>query len=66
MRIAFFGTPEFAVPSLRALLEEGFEVAGVVTQPDRPRGRSRSQLLPPPVKAGEAIALYLLSANFFE
>lgn len=50
MRIAFFGTPEFAVPSLRALLEEGFEVAGVVTQPDRPRGRSRSQLLPPPVK----------------
>lgn len=51
MRIAFFGTPEFAVPSLRALLEEGFEVAGVVTQPDRPRGRSRSQLLPPPVKA---------------
>lgn len=51
MRIAFFGTPEFAVPSLRALLEEGFEVAGVVTQPDRPRGRSRSQLLPPPVKS---------------
>lgn len=51
MRIAFFGTPAFAVPSLRALLEEGFEVAAVVTQPDRPRGRSRSQLLPPPVKA---------------
>ena len=51
MRIAFFGTPEFAVPSLRALLEEGFDVAGVVTQPDRPRGRSRSQLVPPPVKA---------------
>jgi len=50
MRLAFFGTPEFAVPSLRALLEEGFEVAAVVTQPDRPRGRSRSQLRPPPVK----------------
>jgi methionyl-tRNA formyltransferase len=50
MRIAFFGTPEFAVPSLRALLEEGFDVAAVVSQPDRPQGRSRSQLLPPPVK----------------
>ncbi len=50
MRVVFFGTPEFAVPSLRALLEEGFEVAAVVTQPDRPHGRSRSQLVPPPVK----------------
>jgi len=50
MRIAFFGTPEFAVPSLRALIEEGFEVGAVVTQPDRPQGRSRSQLIPSPVK----------------
>ncbi|MFQ6045566.1 MAG: methionyl-tRNA formyltransferase, partial [Gemmatimonadales bacterium] len=51
MRIVFFGTPEFAVPSLRALLGEGFDVAAVVTQPDRPRGRSRSTLIPSPVKA---------------
>jgi methionyl-tRNA formyltransferase len=50
MRIAFFGTPAFAVPSLRALLEEAFEVSVVVTQPDRPQGRSRSTLVPPPVK----------------
>jgi methionyl-tRNA formyltransferase len=50
MRIVFFGTPEFAVPSLRALLHEQAEVAAVVTQPDRPRGRSRSVLVPPPVK----------------
>jgi methionyl-tRNA formyltransferase len=50
VRIAFFGTPEFAVPSLRALLGEGFEVPVVVTQPDRPQGRSRSRLVPPPVK----------------
>ncbi len=50
MRVAFFGTPEFAVPSFRALLEEGFEVALAVTQPDRPHGRSRSQLVAPPVK----------------
>ncbi len=50
MRVAFFGTPDFAVPSLEALAGEGFDVLAVVTQPDRPRGRSRSQLEPPPVK----------------
>ena len=50
MRVAFFGTPEFAVPSLRALVGEGFEVVAVVTQPDAPQGRSRSHLVPPPVK----------------
>jgi methionyl-tRNA formyltransferase len=50
MRLVFFGTPEFAVPSLRALSEEGFDVAAVVTQPDKPRGRHHTQLLPSPVK----------------
>lgn len=50
MRVVFFGTPEFAVPSLEALLGEGFDVLAVVTQPDRPRGRSRSRLVPSPVK----------------
>ncbi len=50
MRVLFWGTPEFAAPSLRALVGEGFEVAGAVTQPDRPRGRSRSVLVAPPVK----------------
>ncbi|MEP6688462.1 MAG: methionyl-tRNA formyltransferase [Gemmatimonadales bacterium] len=50
MRIVFFGTPEFAVPSLRGLLREGYQVVGVVTQPDKPQGRSRSTLVPPPVK----------------
>ncbi len=50
MRILFWGTPEFAVPPLLALLGEGHDVVGVVTQPDRPRGRSRSQLDPSPVK----------------
>ena len=39
MRIVFMGTPEFAVPSLRALCENGYEVVGVFTQPDRPKGR---------------------------
>ena len=50
MRTIFWGTPEFAAPALRALIGEGHEVVGVVTQPDRPRGRSRSQLVASPVK----------------
>jgi methionyl-tRNA formyltransferase len=50
MRIVFFGTPAFAVASLQALIQGRFTVAGVVTQPDKPQGRSRSELVPPPVK----------------
>ena len=50
MRVVFFGTPEFAVPSLEALLGEGFDVVAAVTQPDKPQGRSRSTAVPPPVK----------------
>jgi methionyl-tRNA formyltransferase len=49
VRVLFWGTPEFAAAPLRALLGEGFEVVGVVTQPDKPVGRSRT-LTPPPVK----------------
>jgi methionyl-tRNA formyltransferase len=41
VRILFWGTPNFAVPSLRALAEEGHDIVGVVTQPDRPSGRGR-------------------------
>jgi len=48
MRVVFLGTPEFAVPSLRALAER-FTVLGVVTRPDRPAGRGRLPR-PPPVK----------------
>ncbi|MCY9513697.1 methionyl-tRNA formyltransferase [Paenibacillus apiarius] len=49
-KIVFMGTPAFAVPSLEMLLQEGYEVAAVVTQPDRPVGRKRV-LTPTPVKA---------------
>jgi methionyl-tRNA formyltransferase len=49
MRVLFWGTPEFAASPLRALIGEGFEVTGVVTQPDKPQGRSR-RLTSPPVK----------------
>ena len=56
MRVVFFGTPAFAVPTLEALLDAGHDVAAVVTQPDRPQGRSRSQLVPPPVKTAACAA----------
>ena len=49
MRIVFMGTPDFALFSLKALVEAGEEVVGVVTQPDKPRGRGYV-LTPPPVK----------------
>ena len=49
-RVVFFGTPDFAVPSLRALLAGPDEVVVVVCQPDRPAGRGQ-QLRPPPVKS---------------
>jgi methionyl-tRNA formyltransferase len=49
LRLVFFGTPDFAVPSLNTLLASRHTVAAVVTQPDRPKGRGR-QLTPPPVK----------------
>ncbi len=50
MRVLFWGTPDFATPPLRALLGEGFDVVGVVTQPDRAVGRHRSTVVAPPVK----------------
>lgn len=49
MKIVFMGTPEFAVPSLRMLLQEGYEVAAVITQPDKPKGRGK-KLAAPAVK----------------
>jgi methionyl-tRNA formyltransferase len=49
LRVLFWGTPLFALPSLRALTEEGHEIVGVVTQPDRRSGRGR-KLTPSPVR----------------
>ncbi len=49
MRVIFLGTPEFAVPSLRALLDSSYEISAVFTQPDRPAGRGQKEQ-PPPVK----------------
>ena len=47
MRVLFWGTPEFALPALRAVERSGREVAGVVTRPDRPRGRGRKPAASP-------------------
>lgn len=49
MRVVFMGTPDFAVPSLQAVLDQGHEVCAVFTQPDKPKGRGH-KLAPPPVK----------------
>lgn len=49
LRVAFFGTPEFAVPSLAALIESRHEVVALVSQPDRPKGRGQ-KLQPTPTK----------------
>ncbi|MGP4059763.1 methionyl-tRNA formyltransferase [Halobacillus sp. H74] len=48
-RIAFMGTPDFAVPVLDRIIEQGYEVVLVITQPDRPKGRKKV-MTPPPVK----------------
>lgn len=50
MKVVFFGTPDFAVPSLDMLTNSGYEVTAAVTQPDKPKGRG-NKLLPTPVKA---------------
>ena len=50
LRIVFFGTPQFAVPSLQHLVSSRHTVVGVVTQPDRPRGRGQ-KVIETPVKA---------------
>ena len=49
MRVVFLGTPEFGVPSLKALVSAGYDVVGVFTQPDKPKGRG-NKMLPSPVK----------------
>ena len=54
MKILFMGTPDIAAVSLKALIAEGFDVVGAVTQPDKPRGRK--QVLTPPETKTAALA----------
>lgn len=63
MRLVFCGTPDFAVPSLQALVDAGHDVALVLTQPDRPAGR-KMELHPPAVKlAAQRIGLPVLQPD---
>jgi methionyl-tRNA formyltransferase len=57
MRVVFMGTPEFAVPCLDTLLKEGHQVLGVVTQPDRPKGRGQQLTFSPVKEAALAAGL---------
>lgn len=57
LRIVFMGTPDFAVPSLRAVVAAGHQVAGVFTQPDRPVGRGHKVQMPPVKQAALELGL---------
>ena len=52
MKVVFMGTPDFSVGTLEALVEAGYEITGVVTQPDKPKGRGK-QMMPTPVKEAD-------------
>ncbi len=60
LRVVFFGTPDFAVPSLQALLDSRHDVVGVVTQPDRPRGRGQQVLASPVKQLAQSAAIPVL------
>ena len=57
MRLVFLGTPAFAVPTLEAIAKAGHEIALVVTQPDRPRGRGQAPAAPPVKEAAMRLGL---------
>ena len=60
VRIVFMGTPAFALPSLRALHQKGFNIQAVVTQPDRPRGRGRRPRPSPVKELAQSLGLVVL------
>ena len=61
IRIVYMGTPDFAVESLKALVEGGYNIVGVITMPDKPMGRHGSVLQASPVKQyAESVGLPLL------
>lgn len=57
MRVIFMGTPDFSVGALKALAENGYEIAGVVTQPDKPRGRGKASAMTPVKEAALELGL---------
>jgi methionyl-tRNA formyltransferase len=65
MRILFLGTPSFAALPLRALVSAGHEIVGVVTQPERPVGRSKALLAPPVKVAALELGIPVLQPRHF-
>jgi methionyl-tRNA formyltransferase len=65
LRIAFAGTPEFALPALQALAGSSHQLTGVFTQPDRPRGRGQRVTASPVKQAAEALGLTVLQPESF-
>ncbi len=57
MRIIFMGTPDFAVPTLDAIVEAGHEVIAVVAQPDRPKGRGHKMVSPPTIERARELGI---------
>ena len=57
MRVIFMGTPDFSVGALKSLAENGYEIAGVVTQPDKPRGRGKASAMTPVKEAALELGL---------
>ena len=66
MRLVFMGTPDFAVPTLRALAEAGHEIAAVYTQPPRPAGRGKKLRPTPVAEAAEAMGLEVRTPKNFK
>ncbi len=60
LRIVYMGTPEFAVPALEKLVENGWNVVGVITAPDKPQGRGQKLVGPPVKQAAEKLGLHIL------
>ena len=57
MRVIFMGTPDFAVPTLNALVEAGHEILAVVAQPDRPKGRGQKMVSPPTIQRARELGI---------
>lgn len=63
LRVIFFGTPDFAVPSLNALIADDINIVSVVTRPDRPKGRGRRMAPPPVKKTAESSGIAILQPD---
>ena len=57
MKVVFMGTPDFAVPTLNAIVDAGHEVLCVVAQPDKPKGRGKKLVSPPTIERARALGL---------